>query len=465
MSFNNKINRLAQTNRQDSTKSIDVPTGHMPQPGQQNAMKDFALQTGGSMAVSNVKENVPENLLEYGAKKGFEKFAPNLMKAAPKVNPVGLAGVAKGGAGAAVGFGLEAGLSLAEEMQGPKVIFNNYYQDYVKLLNALASEFPQNQELQNMVNLGKQIGQRTHQIMMTSKVQGPTLGKAVGTGFQSAKDTASGFVDLGKMAIGQQPTTATYNHKMQRLAIVGEADITEVGRNVFTGTVSGAAMGGLPGAAIGAAVGAGVPIIKNLYHHTRSDAYQSAAYTNQLKEKGYTLTAQLAKVDPQAAKMLEKYINDLDIYVKQKIYKGGGTGFEKGIDAVTKFFTREKDQEVDQSTVDQANSMAQQPQSQQQEMSGQNLTGQEQPTQNSPEQDQNIQIGVQQMMDIYNEGMQYYNAGNLQAYNQYNMQYNQAIQTITNYIAQKYPDQDPNAILGQIMQQQQAQQQQMQQPQ
>jgi hypothetical protein len=466
MSFNNKINRLAQTSKQDSIKSIGVPTGqNIPQTGQQNAMKNFALQTGGSMAVSNVKENVPENLMEYGAKKGLEKFAPKLMQSVPKPNPVGLANLAKGGAGAVAGFGLEAGLSLAEEMQGPKVIFNNYYQDYVKLLNALASEFPQNQELQNMVNLGKQIGQKTHQIMMTSKVQGPTLGKAVGTGIQSAKDQASGFVDLGKMAIGQQPTTATYNHKMQRLAIVGEANLTDVGRKALVGTVGGGLAGGLPGAAIGAAVGAGVPIMQNIYHHTRSDAYQSAAYTNQLKEKGYTLTAQLAKVDPQAAQMLEKYINDLDIYVKQKIYKGGGTAFEKGIDAVTKFFTKEKDQEVDQSTVDQANSMAQQPQSQQQEMSGQNSTSQEQPAENSPEQDQNIQVGVQQIMDIYNEGMQYYNAGNLQAYNQYKMQYNQAIQTITNYIAQKYPDQDPNAMLEQIMQQQQAQQQQMQQPQ
>jgi hypothetical protein len=466
MSFNNKINRLAQTSKQDSIKSIGVLTGqNIPQTGQQNAMKNFALQTGGSMAVSNVKENVPENLMEYGAKKGLEKFAPKLMQSVPKPNPVGLANLAKGGAGAVAGFGLEAGLSLAEEMQGPKVIFNNYYQDYVKLLNALASEFPQNQELQNMVNLGKQIGQKTHQIMMTSKVQGPTLGKAVGTGIQSAKDQASGFVDLGKMAIGQQPTTATYNHKMQRLAIVGEANLTDVGRKALVGTVGGGLAGGLPGAAIGAAVGAGVPIMQNIYHHTRSDAYQSAAYTNQLKEKGYTLTAQLAKVDPQAAQMLEKYINDLDIYVKQKIYKGGGTAFEKGIDAVTKFFTKEKDQEVDQSTVDQANSMAQQPQSQQQEMSGQNSTSQEQPAENSPEQDQNIQVGVQQIMDIYNEGMQYYNAGNLQAYNQYKMQYNQAIQTITNYIAQKYPDQDPNAMLEQIMQQQQAQQQQMQQPQ
>jgi len=472
MSFNNKINRLAQTSKQDSIKSIGVPTGqNIPQTGQQNAMKNFALQTGGSMAVSNVKENVPENLMEYGAKKGLEKFAPKLMQSVPKPNPVGLANLAKGGAGAVAGFGLEAGLSLAEEMQGPKVIFNNYYQDYVKLLNALASEFPQNQELQNMVNLGKQIGQKTHQIMMTSKVQGPTLGKAVGTGIQSAKDQASGFVDLGKMAMGvqpsaaaseQQPTTATYNHKMQRLAIVGEANLNEVGVQALKGTVGGGLAGGLPGAAIGAAVGAGVPIMQNIYHHTRSDAYQSAAYTNQLKEKGYTLTAQLAKVDPQAAQMLEKYINDLDIYVKQKIYKGGGTAFEKGVDAVTKFFTREKDQEVDQSTVDQANSMAQQPQSQQQAMSGQNSTSQEQPAENVPEQDPQISQSVQYLMDIYQQGMQYYNAGDAQNYNAIKAQYTQGMQNLTQYVTQNYPDQDPNMILGQYVQQMQQQQMQQQ---
>ena len=476
MSFNNKLNRIAQTSRQDSMKDIDVPTGsNMPKVNPQNAMKDFAVQTGGTMAVSNVKENVPENLLEYGAKKGLEKFAPKLMQSVPKPNPVGLANLAKGGAGAVAGFGLEAGLSLAEEMQGPKVIFNNYYQDYVKLLNALASENPQNQELQNMVNMGRQLGQRAQQIMMSSNVQGPTLGQAVGTGIQSAKDQASGFVDLGKMAMGvqpsaaaseQQPTTATYNHKMQRLAIVGEANLTDVGRKALVGTVGGGLAGGLPGAAIGAAVGAGVPIMQNLYHHTRSDAYQSAAYTNELKDKGYTLTAQLAKVDPQAAELLNKYILELDNYVKQKIYKGGGTAFEKGIDAVTKFFTREKDQEVDQSIVDQANSMAQQPQSEEQEMSGENSTGQAQPAGDITEQDQNISVGIQQLNSIYQQGMQYYNAGNVQEYYRYKNQYDQGLQTLNNYIGQKYPGTDPNAILQQyINQNAQQNQQQVQQPQ
>ena len=335
MSFNNKLNRLAQTSKQESFTDIDVPSGrNMTKVNPQDAMKDFAVQTGGSMAVSNVKENVPENLLEYGAKKGLEKFAPKFMQSAPKPTPGGIANLAKGGAGAAVGIGLQAGLSLAEEMQGPKVIFNNYYQDYVKLLNALASEFPDNQELQNMVNLGRRVGQQALQTIMTSKIQGPTLGQAIGTGFQSAKDQASGFVDLGKMAMGvqpaaaasgQQPTTAIYNHKMKKIAIVGEIEAGRTGMGAFQGMVGGGMAGGLPGAAIGAAVGAGVPIMQNIYHHTRSNEYQAAAYTNELKVKGQTLTAQLAKVDPQAAQMLEKYITDLDNYVKQKIYKGGGT--------------------------------------------------------------------------------------------------------------------------------------------
>ena len=51
----------------------------------------------------------------------------------------------------AAGMAIQGALSLAEEMQGPKKIFNDYYQDYVKLLNALASEYPQNQELQKQL--------------------------------------------------------------------------------------------------------------------------------------------------------------------------------------------------------------------------------------------------------------------------------------------------------------------------
>jgi hypothetical protein len=447
MSFNNKINRQAQTMQQPS-------------------FKDLAIQAAGQKAVSEIKENVPENIVEYGAKQGVQKLAPSLLNSVKPTS--GLAGKLAGPRGMAAGMAIQGALSLAEEMQGPKKIFNDYYQDYVKLLNALASEYPQNQELQNMVNLGKQIGQKSHQIMMSSKVQAPTIGQAIGTGIQSGKDQVQGYVDMGKAMTGQQPKTALYNHKMQRLAIVGEAEVTRTLGEAGKGALIGFAGGLNPLSAIlGAATGAAMPIAQNIFHHTRSDAYQSAAYTNQLKEKGYTLSSQLAKVDPQAAQMLDKYIYDLDNYVKQKIYKGGGTAFEKGIDSVTKFFTREKDQAVDQSTVDQANSMAQKPQSQQQEMSGQNSTGQEQPAENVSEQDPQISQNVQYLMEIYQQGMQYYNSGDAQNYNAIKTQYTQGLQNLNQYISQNYPDQDPNMILNEYVQQMQQMQQQgnMQQPQ
>ena len=457
MSFNNKLNRLAQ-----------APTTEQ--------LKDMAVQAAGQKVVSEVKENVPENIAEYGAKQGIQKLAPSLLKTV-KPPPGGLTGKLAGPRGMAAALALEGGISLAEEMQGPKKIFNNYYQDYVKLLNALASEFPQNQELQNLVRMGKQLGQTASQVMNSSNVQGPTLGQALATGVETGKQQAQSYVDLAKVMTGQNPTVATYNHKMQRLAIVGEAEVTRTLGEAGKGAVIGFAGGLNPlSAAIGAATGAAMPIMQNIYHHTRSNEYQAAAYTNELNQKGMTLVAQLQKVNPKLAEDLSTYIYNLDNYVKQKIYKGGGTAFEKGIDKLTKFFTREKDQAVDENFVQSANDIAQMsPEEQEQDRqlyleevganTEQNNT--QNNTQNSPEQDQNIVIGVQQIMDIYNEGMAYYNAGNLQAYNQYKMQYNQAIQTINNYIAQKYPDQDPNVILGQVMKQQQAQQQQgnMQQPQ
>ena len=111
--------------------------------------------------------------------------------------------------------------------------------------------------------------------------------------------------------------------------------------------------------------------------------------------------------------------------------------------------------------------MAQKPQSQQQEMSGQNSTGQEQPTENVPEQDPQISQSVQYLMEIYQQGMQYYNSGDAQNYNAIKTQYTQGLQNLNQYISQNYPDQDPNMILNEYVQQMQQMQQQgnMQQPQ
>ena len=441
MSFNNKLNRLAQAAPQ--------PTASQP------TVQQLATQAAGKKAVTELKENVPENVIEYGAKQGVQKFAPGLLKTV-KPMPTGVKGLLAGGKGLAAGMVLQGGISLAEEMQGPKKIFNNYYPDYVKLLNALASEFPQNQELQNMVNLGKQIGQKSQQIMMSSNVQGPTIGQAIGTGISTGKEQALSYLDMGKAMMGmqQQPTNATYNHKMQRLAIVGEAEATRTMTEAGKGTLLGFAAGGNPlTALIGGAVGAATPIMQNIYHHTRSNEYQAAAYTNELKDKGMTLVSQLEKVDPVAAKALYNYVTTIDNYVKKNIYKGGGTAFEKGIDAVTKFFTREKDQDVNQDLVNAANEGADlSPEEYQQELSSvYNSLGS--PSNPAPvnQNDQNISVGIEQLNDIYQEGMQYYNAGNTQQYNQIKLQYDQGVQTLTNYIAQKYPGSDPNAILKQYM--------------
>jgi hypothetical protein len=79
-------------------------------------------------------------------------------------------------------------------------------------------------------------------------------------------------------------------------------------------------------------------------------------------------------------------------------------------------------------------------------------------------QDPQISQGVQYLMSIYQQGMQYYNAGDAQNYNTHKAEYTQGLQNLNQYITQNYPDQDPNMILGQYVQQmQQMQQQQMQQ--
>ena len=56
--------------------------------------------------------------------------------------------------------------------------------------------------------------------------------------------------------------------------------------------------------------------------------------------------------------------------------------------------------------------------------------------------------------------MQFYNSGDAQNYNAYKAQYNQGLQNLNQYVAQKYPNQDPNMILGQYIQQMQQTQQQ-----
>jgi len=430
MSFNNKKHLTAQAKNNFNPQSV-------------------ALDAGRQMATENTKENIAQEGLEKGFTKALQKVKPNLK---PTTNMSGLKGM---GIGLATAVGTSSLLNLAEEMKGPKAIFNDYMTDYTKLLNALSALYPQHQELQNMINLGKQIGQKASYMMASSNVKGPSLTQAVSTGLKSGAEQAKGLADLGGMALGRTPAQAVYNHKMTKVAIVGEANFGQYGRGALEGAAGGLA-GGAVGVGIGAASGAGYEIGKDIWHNTRSNQYKAAAYTNQLIEKVSSMAAQLNKFNPQAAALLSKYANDLNNYVKQNIYKGGGTALEKGISSITNFFTGQKDQKADQSTIDQANELAQGGQSQQQ------LQSEEMQQQASPSQDPQISQGVQYLMGIYQQGMQYYNAGDAQNYNAIKAQYTQGMQNLTQYVTQNYPDQDPNMILGQYVQQMQQQEMQQQ---
>lgn len=430
MSFNNKKHLTAQAKNNFNPQSV-------------------ALDAGRQMATENTKENIAQEGLEKGFTKGLQKVKPNLK---PTTNMSGLKGM---GIGLATAVGTSSLLNLAEEMKGPKAIFNDYMTDYTKLLNALSTLYPQHQELQNMINLGKQIGQKASYMMASSNVKGPSLTQAVSTGLKSGAEQAKGLADLGGMALGRTPAQAVYNHKMTKIAIVGEANFGQYGRGALEGAAGGLA-GGAVGVGIGAASGAGYEIGKDIWHNTRSNQYKAAAYTNQLIEKVSSMAAQLNKFNPQAAALLTKYADDLNNYVKQNIYKGGGTALEKGISSITNFFTGQKDQKADQSTIDQANELAQGGQSQQQ------LQSEEMQQQASPSQDPQISQGVQYLMGIYQQGMQYYNAGDAQNYNAIKAQYTQGMQNLTQYVTQNYPDQDPNMILGQYVQQMQQQEMQQQ---
>lgn len=442
MSFNNKRHITAQAKNNFNPQSV-------------------ALDVGRQMATENTKENITQEGMEKGITKGLQNFNPKLK---PTTNMSGLKGM---GVGLATAVGTSSLLNLAEEMKGPKAIFNDYMTDYTKLLNALSALFPQQQELQNMINLGKQIGQQTSNMMAASNVKGPSLTQAVGTGLKSGVEQAKGLTDLGGMALGRTPAQAVYNHKMTKIAIVGEANFGQYGRGAIEGAAGGL-VGGAVGAGVGAATGAGYEIGKDIWHNTRSNQYKAAAYTNQLVEKVTSMAAQLNKVNPQAAALLSKYANDLNNYVKQKIYKGGGTALERGINSITNFFSGQKDQNVDQSTIDQANALAQRGQNQQQPQAlGEGGQNQQQPQeeemlqQADPSQDPQIAQGVQYLMGIYQQGMQFYNDGDAQNYNTIKAQYTQGLQNLNEYVAQNYPDQDPKMILGQYVQQ--IQQQQMQQ--
>ena len=138
------------------------------------------------------------------------------------------------------------------------------------------------------------------------------------------------------------------------------------------------------------------------------------------------LADQIQKTNPQVSLMLRKLGQDIKNYIEVNHEKKWGANMKNSYD-----------QEL------------QQMQQGQQEGQQQGQQGQEQAS--NVAEDPQISQGVQYLMGIYEQGMQYYNSGDAQNYNAIKAQYNQGLQNLNQYIGQNYPDQDPNMILGQYV--------------
>ena len=240
---------------------------------------------------------------------------------------------------------------------------------------------------------------------------------------------------------------ASYNNKNKRLAIIGDfaGNRGDYARQTAIGAGTGAMGGGLVGSiapGIGNLIGAGVGAVTgglsglagamagDIVYQFKNNAQKASWNAGEMQEKLMTMAEQIQKINPQISVMLNKLGQDVKNYIEVNLEKKRGANMRNSYD-----------QEL------------QQMQQGQQGQQGENVA-----------QDPQISQGVQYLMGIYQQGMQYYNSGDAQNYNAYKAQYSQGLQNLNQYVAQNYPDQDPNMILSQYVQQmQQMQQQQMQQ--
>jgi hypothetical protein len=240
---------------------------------------------------------------------------------------------------------------------------------------------------------------------------------------------------------------AAYNNKINRIAVVGDfvENRNDYGRQALVGAGAGALTGALAGTVVpgaGNAVGAGLGALTggisglvgamagDVAYHFKNNSQKASWNAGEMQEKLGTMADQIEKINPQVSITLKKLGQDIKNYIEVNHEKKMGANMK--------------------------NSYDQDLQKMQQGQQGQNIA-----------QDPQISQGVQYLMGIYQQGMQYYNAGDAQNYNTHKAEYTQGLQNLNQYITQNYPDQDPNMILGQYVQQmqqmQQMQQQQMQQ--
>ena len=177
------------------------------------------------------------------------------------------------------GFGLGTAGFIGAEAQGPLKIYQCYFSDYNKDLDAIAQLFPQDQNLNYLISQLKMYGNVGLQKMQAYGNKLPTLTDIVSTGANSAGQMAQG---IGSM-VGIKPaqTHAVYNNKNQRLAIVGQANWGSYLHNFFSGAAMGAP-GGVGGAVTSGTGMALWDAAKDIYHNFQSKEYKAAAYSNEL---------------------------------------------------------------------------------------------------------------------------------------------------------------------------------------
>ena len=235
---------------------------------------------------------------------------------------------------------------------------------------------------------------------------------------------------------------ATYNNKNTRLAVIGDFNAGQYGRDALigagTGAMAGLAAGGVgaaPGAIIGAVGGGLGSAAFDIAYQFKNNFQKASWQAGEMEEKIKTLYDQIEKLNPQLAITLRKIAKDIKNEIEVRFEKKTGASYKN-----------------------EYNQAAQQGQQGQQQ--------QGMPQLDSSNLDQNLSQAVNQALQIYSQARQAYNM-NPQMYEQLRMQYQQLLQQINAYIAQNYPGQDANQVLAIYMQQANfgmQQQQMMQQP-
>lgn len=235
----------------------------------------------------------------------------------------------------------------------------------------------------------------------------------------------------------QSFTRKAYNNKNTRVAVIGDtkSNLGDYGRQALIGGAGGALFGGIPGALAGAFGGLASAAAGDVIYQFKNNAQKASWNAGEMQEKLGTMADQIQKTNPQVSLMLRKLGQDVKNYIEVNHEKKFGANMKNSYDKEL------------------------------QQQQGQQAQGQ----QGAPNvaQDPQISQGVQYLMGVYQQGMQYYNSGDAQNYNAHKTEYTQGLQNLNQYVTKNYPDQDPNMILGQYVQQMQQMQQQtnMQQPQ